>query len=173
MLKHKQDNNQIKKKIIDIKKKKVTTADFLSNSNILIFQNINQKKQLFNKLSQIYENIVGTPKSKIIKLFLDKEINESSGIGHGVAIPNIQMTEANSSIGIYIKLNKSISFDAIDNEPVDIIFALISPKNNDPNHLKILAYLSRLLTNKKTLKNLRATLDEEAIYAILTNNIIN
>ena len=173
MLKHKQDNNQLKKEIIAIKKKKVTTADFLSNSNILIFQNINQKKQLFNKLSQIYENIVGTPKSKIIKLFLDKEINESSGIGHGVAIPNIQMTEANSSIGIYIKLNKSISFDAIDNEPVDIIFALISPKNNDPNHLKILAYLSRLLTDKKTLKNLRATLDEEAIYAILTNNIIN
>jgi len=173
MLKHKQDNNQINKKIINIKKKKVTTADFLSNSNILIFQNINQKKQLFNKLSQIYENIVATHKSKIIKLFLDKEINESSGIGHGVAIPNIQMTEANSSIGIYIKLNKSISFDAIDNEPVDIIFALISPKNNDPNHLKILAYLSRLLTNKKTLKNLRATLDEEAIYAILTNNIIN
>jgi len=173
MLKYKQDDNKIKKEIIDINKKKVATADFLSNSNILIFQNINQKKQLFNKLSRICENIIGTPKLKIIKLFLDKEINESSGIGHGVAIPNIQMTEANSSIGIFIKLNNSINFDAIDNEPVDIIFALISPKNNDPNHLKILAYLSRLLTNKKTLKNLRATLDEEAIYAILTNNIIN
>jgi hypothetical protein len=58
MLKYKQDNNKIKKEIIDINKKKVATADFLSNSNILIFQNINQKKQLFNKLSRICENII-------------------------------------------------------------------------------------------------------------------
>ena len=47
-----------------------------------------------------------------------------------------------------------------------------TPKNNNPNHLKLLAFLSRLFTNKTTLKNLRATLNEEAIYAILTNDIL-
>lgn len=161
-----------KKNIININKNNVNTADFLSNSNTIILQNINHKKQLFNKLSQICGEVIGIPKSKILKSLLDKETSESSGIGHGVAIPNIQMEEIITSTGIFIKLNKSINFDAIDNEPVDLIFVLVSPKNNNPNHLKLLAFLSRLFTNKTTLKNLRATLNEEAIYAILTNDIL-
>ena len=110
-------------------------------------------------------------KSKFLKLFLDKEINESSGIGGGVAIPNIQISEIQSMFGIFIKLNKSINFNAVDNEPVDLIFTLISPKNQQPNHLNILAFLSRLFINKKIIKNLRASLDKETIYAILTNKL--
>jgi len=159
MLKHKQDNRGVN--IIDI----------LSTSNILTLHNINHKKQLFTKIAGICEKNINVPKSIFLSSLLDKEVNENSGIGGGVAIPNIQIDAIKNMFGVFIKLNKSINFNSIDNEPVDIIFALVSPQNHYPIHLNILAFLSRLFTNKKNLKNLRASLDKETIYAILTNKL--
>ena len=159
MLKHKKDNRSIN--IIDI----------LPTSNILTLHNINNKKQLFTKISNICEKNTNFPKTGFLVDLLDKEVNENSGIGGGVAIPNIQINEIDNMFGVFIKLNKPINFDSIDNEPVDIVFTLISSKNYYPNHLNILAFFSRLLTNRKRLKNLRASLDKETIYAILTNKL--
>ena len=159
MLKYKQDNSGI------------NLTDFLSTTNILTMHNINNKKQLFTNISNICEKNINISNSKFLALLLDKEVNENSGIGEGVAIPNIQISEIKNIFGVFIKLNKSINFNSIDNEPVDLIFTLISPKNNQPNHLYILAFLSRLFKDKKKLKNLRASLDKETIYAILTTEL--
>ena len=159
MFKHKQENRG------------VILTDFISTTNILTLHNINNKKQLFTNISNICEKNINISNSKFLALLLDKEMNENSGIGEGVAIPNIQISEIKKIVGVFIKLNKSINFNSIDNEPVDLIFTLISPKNNQPNHLYILAFLSRLFKDKKKLKNLRASLDKETIYAILTNKL--
>ena len=159
MLKYKQDNSG------------VNLTDFLSTTNISTMHNINNKKQLFTNISNICEKNINISNSKFLALLLDKEMSENSGIGEGVAIPNIQISEIKNIFGVFIKLNKSINFNSIDNEPVDLIFTLISPKNNQPNHLYILAFLSRLFKDKKKLKNLRASLDKETIYAILTNKL--
>ena len=159
MLKYKQDNSG------------VNLTDFLSTTNISTMHNINNKKQLFTNISNICEKNINISNSKFLELLLDKVMNENSGIGQGVAIPNIQISEIKNIFGIFIKLNKPINFNSIDNEPVDLIFTLISPKNYQPNHLYVLAFLSRLFTDKKKLKNLRASLDKETIYAILTNKL--
>ena len=155
MLDNKQDNSGTN--IIDI----------LSTDNIFTLHNINHKKQLFTKISDVCEKNMNVSKSKFLSELLKKEINETSGIGNGVAIPNIQINEIKKMFGVFIKLNKPINFNSIDNEPVDIIFTLISPQNYHPIHLNILAFLSRLFTNKKNVKNLRASIDKETIYAIL------
>jgi len=159
MLDHKQDNSGAN--IIDI----------LSTDNIFTLHNINHKKQLFTKISDVCEKNMNVSKSKFLSELLKKEINETSGIGNGVAIPNIQINEIKKMFGVFIKLNKPINFNSIDNEPVDIIFTLISPQNYHPIHLNILAFLSRLFTNKKNVKNLRASTDKETIYAILATKL--
>ena len=159
MLDNKQDNSGTN--IIDI----------LSTDNIFTLHNINHKKQLFTKISDVCEKNMNVSKSKFLSELLKKEINETSGIGNGVAIPNIQINEIKKMFGVFIKLNKPINFNSIDNEPVDIIFTLISPQNYHPIHLNILAFLSRLFTNKKNVKNLRASIDKETIYAILATKL--
>ena len=151
--------------------KKVKLSRILSQSNIFLLQNINHKRQLFTEISKIIEASVNFSNKEILKFFLDKEKIENSSIGGGVALPNIQFTDINESIGLFLKLNKSINYNAIDNEPVDLIFTLISPKIDSPIYLNELAYISRLLTQKKTLQNIRGSLDIETIYAILTNEI--
>ena len=159
MIKNKQDNRGVN--IIDI----------LSTSNILTLHNINNKKQLFTKIADACEKNINTSKSKFLSELLDKEVNENSGIGEGVAIPNIQIDTIINMFGVFIKLNKPINFNSIDNQPVDIIFTLISPQNYHPTHLNILAFLSRLFTNKKNVKNLRTSIDKETIYAILATKL--
>ena len=159
MIKNKQDDRGVN--IIDI----------ISTSNILTLHNINNKKQLFTIISDICEKNINISKSKFLSELLDNEVNENSGIGEGVAIPNIQTDTIKKMFGVFIKLNKPINFNSIDNQPVDIIFTLISPQNYHPAHLNILAFLSRLFTNKKNVKNLRASIDKETIYAILANKL--
>ena len=151
--------------------KSINIIDILSTSNILNLRNINQKKQLFTKIADICSKNINISSSRFLSALLEKEEEENSGIGEGVAIPNIQMDEIKNMFGIFIKLNKSISFNSIDNEPVDVIFTLVSPQNYHPAHLNILAFLSRLFNNKKNLQNLRASLDKETIYAILTTKL--
>jgi PTS system nitrogen regulatory IIA component len=151
--------------------KKVKLSGILSQSNIFLLQNINHKRQLFTEISKIIESSVNFSNKEILKKILDKEELENSSIGGGVALPNIKFTDINESVGIFLKLNKSINYNAIDNEPVDLIFTLISPKIDSPIYLNELAYISRLLTQKKTLQNIRGSLDIETIYAILTNEI--
>ena len=151
--------------------KKVKLSKIISQSNIFLIQNINHKKQLFTEISRIIEINVNLSNKDILKKILDEEKIENSSIGGGVALPNIKFTNINESVGLFFKLNKSINYNSIDNEPVDLIFTLISPKKNSPVHLNELAYISRLLTQKKTLQNIRGSLDIETIYAILTNEI--
>ena len=151
--------------------RKVKLSKIISQSNTFLIQNINHKRQLFTKISKIIEADIKFSYKNVLDFFLDKEKVENSSIGSGVALPNIKLSNIDESIGIFIKLNKSINYNSIDNEPVDLIFTLISPKIDSSVHLNELAYISRLLTQKKTLQNIRGSLDIETIYAILTNEI--
>ena len=89
MIENKQDN--VSANIIDI----------LSTSNILTLHNINNKKQLFTKIADACEKNINTSKSKFLSALLDKEVNENSGIGEGVAIPNIQTDTIKICLDIY------------------------------------------------------------------------
>ena len=151
------------------KNKKIKLSNIISQSNIFLLHNINNKRQLLNKVSKILEDQTNFSKEAILDLLLKKENNENTSIGSGVALPNIKLSDIEQSIGIFLKLNKPIHYNSIDNEPVDIILFLISPTSDF--YLNELAYISRFLTKKKTLQNIRAALDKEAIYAIITNEL--
>ena len=153
------------------KNNKIKLSNIISQSNIFLLHNINNKRQLSNKVSKILEDQTNFSKEVILDLLLKKENNENTSIGSGVALPNIKLSDIEQSIGIFLKLNKPIHYNSIDNEPVDIILFLISPTSDFPVYLNELAYISRFLTKKKTLQNIRAALDKETIYAIITNEL--
>ena len=153
------------------KNNKIKLSNIISQSNIFLLHNINNKRQLLNTVSKIVEDQTNFSKEAILDLLLKKENNENTSIGSGIALPNIKLSDIEQSIGIFLKLNKPIHYNSIDNEPVDIILFLISPTSDFPVYLNELAYISRFLTKKKTLQNIRAALDKETIYAIITNEL--
>ena len=148
--------------------KNVEIKDFLLKSNTLILQNINHKRQLFTNLARLCKNDVKLTQKEITNHLMSNRINESSGIGNGIAIPNIQHDEISQINGLFLKLLKPIKYNSIDKEPVDLIFLLLSPSKIKSNHLKILALISRKLSNNKIRRNIRGTSNIESIYSILT-----
>jgi mannitol/fructose-specific phosphotransferase system IIA component (Ntr-type) len=99
---------------------------------------------------------------------LQRERLGSTGIGQGVAIPHAKLASLDKLFGMFARLDKPIDFDAIDDEPVDLVFLLLAPEAAGADHLKALARIARLMRESGTAQKLRASRDAGAIYAVLS-----
>jgi len=106
---------------------------------------------------------------KIFQLLTDREKLGSTGIGHGVALPHTRTSLTENAIGAFLKLDKGIDFDSPDQQPTDLIFALMVPEHYTNEHLKILAYLASMFSDENFCKTIRASNNQQEIY----NNLIN
>ncbi|VAX76346.1 Nitrogen regulatory protein [Serratia symbiotica] len=93
----------------------------------------------------------------------------STGIGNGIAIPHGKIVEdASQAVGVFIRLDPPIAFDAIDNLPVDLLFALLVPAHQCKTHLHTLSQVVERLADKSACRRLRAAQSEEELYQIIT-----
>jgi nitrogen PTS system EIIA component len=92
----------------------------------------------------------------------------STGVGSGIAIPHGRMAGLPGIVCVFARLEQPIDFDALDDEPVDLIFLLLAPEQAGADHLKALARISRLLREPQSIERLRASQDRAALYAVLT-----
>ncbi len=91
-----------------------------------------------------------------------------TGVGEGVALPHARIAGLDSVVGVFTRLEKPLDYESVDRQPVDLVFALFAPVNSGVDHLKALACVSRLLRDPSTRSKLRANIDENTIFAILT-----
>jgi PTS system nitrogen regulatory IIA component len=97
----------------------------------------------------------GVPVERILHVLTEREAVQSTGVGGGVAVPHGAVEDLKHQVGALLVCPEPIAFDAIDGEPVSIMFALVGPKGAPAQHLKILARMSRLLRNEEFRKNLK------------------
>lgn len=128
------------------------------------------KKQLIQELSARAATLTTLPERVIFDTLLQRERLGSTGVGHGVAIPHGKFAELDKIIGLFARLSKPIDFEALDDEPVDLIFLLLAPEGAGADHLKALARIARVLRELTTANKLRATTDPAALYALLANS---
>jgi PTS system nitrogen regulatory IIA component len=105
----------------------------------------------------------------IFEVLLERERLATTGIGSGTAIPHGRLADLPRLYGLFARLEKPIPFEAIDDQPVDLIFLLLTPDNAGADHLKALARISRLLRDKAICDKLRGTDRADALYALLTD----
>ena len=125
------------------------------------------KKQLFQKLGQIAQDVYGADASEVIERLTERERLGSTGFGGGIAIPHAKLDGLDKVHGAVLLLAQPIPFDAIDEAPVDIVFMLLSPTDSGAEHLKTLARVSRLLRNEAQLARIRGVRSEAALFALL------
>jgi PTS system nitrogen regulatory IIA component len=129
---------------------------------------VNGKKQALQELSEKAAEVSGLPAREIFEAWMQREKLNSTGLGDGIAIPHGKLLSVPRIFGIFARLERPIDFEALDGQPVDLLFGLIAPENAGADHLKALAVIARLLRNPATLAKIRATREAPAIYAILT-----
>jgi PTS system nitrogen regulatory IIA component len=136
---------------------------------VRVLSGITSKKRLFQELSQMFEGISGIGSGAALDALLERESLGPTGVGHGVALPHARLDEIEHVFGLFVRLDRPLGFDAVDRQPVDLIFALFAPQDAGADHLRALAAVSRSMRNSNTCAKLRANDDPLTLYAILTD----
>ena len=124
------------------------------------------KRETLQAMAERAARLVGRPADEIVSTLLDREQLGSTGVGDGVAIPHAKIEKLSKVSGMLALLEKPVSFDALDDQPVDLVFMLLAPADATAAHLKALAKVSRLLRDSDARAALRGADSAEALFAI-------
>lgn len=92
----------------------------------------------------------------------------STGIGDGIALPHCRISKCTEAVGTFIRLKDKIDFDALDGQPVDLIFLLLVPEEANEAHLQTLALLAERFSDEELRKELRKTDQPEQLYQLIS-----
>ncbi|WP_206194015.1 PTS IIA-like nitrogen regulatory protein PtsN [Serratia microhaemolytica] len=129
----------------------------------------NSKKRALEIISELAANQLGVSSQIVFDAVLSRERMGSTGIGNGIAIPHGKLDdEATQAVGVFIRLEQPIAFDAVDNQPVDLLFALLVPAEQCKTHLHTLSLIAKKLEDKTVCRRLRTAQTDEELYQIIT-----
>lgn len=142
--------------------------EFLTPDAVLPALRAQGKKQALQELSAGAARLTGLESRDIFEALLQRERLGSTGIGDGVAIPHGKLPKLDHVFGMVARLDRPIDFDALDGQPIDLMFLLLAPLGAGADHLKALARVARALREPGVREALRAARDADALYAVLT-----
>jgi nitrogen PTS system EIIA component len=143
-------------------------TDILQRDGVLPILRVTNKRQLLEVIAEKAGLLTGIPDRLIFDALLQRERLGSTGIGSGIAIPHSKFEGLANLTGLFARIEKPIDFDALDGEPVDLVFVLLAPEGAGADHLKGLSKAARVLRNASVTAKLRMTRDADAIHALLT-----
>ncbi len=144
--------------------------DLLLPESVIQNLRVSSKKQALQELARAVAGQVDLEERAVFDVLMEREKLGTTGVGNGIAIPHGKLAQVDKLFGMFARLEKPIDFQAIDEQPVDLIFLLLAPESAGADHLKALARVSRLLRDRKICDKLRGTDDAEALYAILSDS---
>ncbi|MFG1462377.1 PTS IIA-like nitrogen regulatory protein PtsN [Xanthobacter sp. DSM 24535] len=143
-------------------------ADLLAPDAVFPSLRASSKKQALQELAQHAAALIGRDAREIFETLLQRERLGSTGVGSGIAIPHGKLPKLDKLFGAFARLEKPIDFEALDGEPVDLVFLLLAPEAAGADHLKALARVARMLRDPEIAEKLRASRDARSIHALLT-----
>jgi nitrogen PTS system EIIA component len=126
------------------------------------------KNGLISSLAALAAKEYGIDSGQAQESLIERERLGPTGFGGGTAIPHCKVEGLDSPVGVFARLSKAVDYDAIDDEPVDLVFALFSPVNDGAAHLKALAEVSRMFRDDASRSQLRGAKDADALFALLS-----
>ena len=142
-------------------------TDLITRDSVVADLKAGSKKQVLQELARIAAGISGQTERAVFDVLIERERLGTTGVGNGIAIPHGKLRGLDRPRGLFARLAEPIPFDAIDDQPVDLIFLLLAPEGAGADHLKALARVSRLLRNHATCEKLRHADGAVPIYDIL------
>jgi PTS system nitrogen regulatory IIA component len=142
-------------------------SDLLSPTDVMIDVRISNKRLLLQELAAKAADSLGLNVDQVAPQLLKREDLGSTGIGHGVAIPHARLPELQRPHGLLAKLRQPMEFDAIDGQPVDIVFLLLLPAAEENGQLGALALVARTLRPPENLARLRSAKNASELYAAI------
>ena len=144
--------------------------DLIVSGSVVANLRVTSKKQALQELAKRAAELTAQPEWAIFDVLIEREHLGTTGVGNGIAIPHGKLPSLDRLYVLFARLETPIDFDAIDEQPVDLICVLLAPETAGADHLKALARVSRLLRDRTVCDKLRGTDSAEAIHALLTES---
>jgi PTS system nitrogen regulatory IIA component len=143
-------------------------ADILSEEAVIVCSEIKTKRDVLLKLCDCAARVTGHDAATIFQAVDEREELGSTGLGNGIAIPHGKFAGLGSVTAVFARLDTPIDFEAVDDQPVDLVMMLLAPMGAGADHLKALARVARLLRTDAVVASLRGARDAEQIHEIIT-----
>jgi PTS system nitrogen regulatory IIA component len=143
-------------------------TDFLSPADVVLDVKTANKGQLLRLLATRAAAAAGLDTDEVATLILKREELGSTGVGNGVALPHARLAGIKAPFGLLARLRRGIDFEAIDDQPVDIVFLLLLPEMANGEQLNALACAARLLRNPVALSQVRGAANPDALFRSIT-----
>ncbi len=143
-------------------------SEILSPDCIRLDVDATSKKRVLELASQL---LAGTDESLsrrgVFDCLIAREKLGSTGLGHGVAIPHGRFAGLDKTVGVFLRTQKGVDFDAPDKEPVDLVFALLVPEESTEEHLQVLASIASYFNSGRSRDALRVEISTDEACELL------
>jgi nitrogen PTS system EIIA component len=146
-------------------------ADILSEESVFVCTDVTTKREVLQRLAERAAKVTGHDAAGIFQALNDREALGSTGLGNGIAIPHGRFSGLNGVIAVFARLMHPVDFDAMDDQPVDLVVMLLAPPGAGADHLKALARVARMLRTESAVQQLRSTEDPRLLHAALTQPV--
>ena len=142
-------------------------CEILKVGKVIPSMKSDNKESAINELIDLFKNDERVKDVDSIRnSVLEREKIMSTGVGKGFAIPHAKTNSVNEIIAAFGRIEKPIDFQALDDQPVNLIFLLIGKENLAGPHIKLLSRISRMMNNDEFRENLAKASTSEEIYSL-------
>ena len=145
----------------------MSIIDYLETNQVLVGVHSRSKKQVIEELAQRVATLTDLSQRGLLDMVMRRERLGSTGIGGGIAIPHAVHDDLTRTIAFLAVLKTPVDFDSIDGQPVNIVCLVVGPPNDNTNHLKCIASVTRSLQHASTRDKLRSGKSPESVLRSL------
>jgi PTS system nitrogen regulatory IIA component len=145
--------------------------DAISEDAVSTAVRISDKPALISFLSEQFSRNYGLDPIVCEATLTEREALGSTGFGRGIAIPHGRISGISAPVSVIVQLQHPVDYGAVDAQPVDLIWALLSPETQGASHLKALAYVSRMLRKESLVQQLRGASNASTAYALVSEQL--
>lgn len=143
-------------------------SELLSPGAVVLDLKAGSKRQALRALADRAAEAHGLDSGTVLEALLEREKLGTTGIGDGLAIPHAKLAGIERLVGVFARLQTPVSFEALDDEPVDLVFLLLAPTGAAADHLKALACVARVFRDDALCAALRDANDRGTVFELLT-----
>lgn len=143
-------------------------SEVMKLEDVLIDVSVPSKAILLRFVAETAAGVLSIAEDHILNALQSRENLGSTGIGSGIAIPHAPVKGIVSPFVLLVRLTKPIDFEAIDEEPIDVVCLILTPLGEQNQYLKLLSQISRQLRSADVVRTIRGATDRQQVYQALT-----
>lgn len=145
-------------------------GDLLAPQGVVLRGGASSKRQALHVVAEAAAQALGMDEGRVFDALLEREALGSTGLGSGVAVPHARLSGMERVTGVFVRLDAPVAYEAVDDRPVDLMFALFAPPSYGAEHLRALAAVSRAMRSPELREQLRQARTADAIRALFVRD---